>query len=122
MTAYSLTPMSTDLHELLRSRLAAIADEEEQLRRVVEILGSESRALSPSRGSGGRRRNSKGKRAARGERRSQLLAAIKESPGSSPKDLAELTGMGPTQIYGLARKLQDDGEIKKSGKGFELAD
>jgi hypothetical protein len=58
------------------------------------------------------------KRAARGERREQLLAAIKARPGARPSELAEEIGIRPTQVSVLIAKLRGERLIVKDGKGY----
>jgi len=60
------------------------------------------------------------RRAARGERREQLRAAIKASPGARPSELAEAIGIRPTQVSVLIAKLRGERLIVKRGKGYEL--
>lgn len=109
-----------DVVTLLESRLAQIAEEDVRIRRALETFDPAKPTSSSPRERRKARRKPKGRRAGHGERRAQILAAIKESPDASPRELAEATGAGTTYVYGLVRKLQDSGQIKKNGKGFEI--
>jgi hypothetical protein len=59
-------------------------------------------------------------RVARGERREQLLAAIKASPGARPSELAEEIGIRPTQVSVLIAKLRGERLLVKDGNGYAL--
>jgi predicted transcriptional regulator len=79
-------------------------------------------AASPSAAPGRRpasRRKGPG-RAARGERREQLLGAIGASPGARPSELAAAIGIRPTQVSVLIAKLRGERLIVKDGKGYAL--
>jgi hypothetical protein len=117
-----------DVRSLIRSRLAEIEAETTQLRQVAESMGagrrsrrSPSRAESPARPKrraapkrGGR------KRAARGQRREELLVAIKAGPGSRPSELARTMGVRPTQVSVLIAKARAEKLIVKRGEGYAL--
>ena len=114
--------MTTEIRNLLETRIAEIEDESCRLGRAVEALGS-----SPDRGKrsgpGGRRpskpsRRSRGKRAARGERQRQLVEAIKKMSGASPNELADSIGVSSAQVHGMLRSLEAKDRIKKKGQGF----
>jgi len=122
---------------MIESRLAEIVAETEQLERALTHLGEGSprgpgrrrgtpkttvAALAPPRRPR-RRKASKadaGKRAARGERREQFLAAIEASPGARPSELAETIGIRPTQVSVLIAKARGERLIVKRGKGYAL--
>ncbi len=130
--------MSDTIHDarrLIESRLAEIAAEAEQLERALAHLGkgsprdpgrrstSRDSTAPPPASKPRRRRTSKvgaGKRAARGERGEQLLAAIGASPGARPSELAETIGIRPTQVSVLIAKARGERLIVKSGKGYAL--
>ena len=60
------------------------------------------------------------KRAPRGQRREELLAAIEASPGSRPSELAATIGIRPTQISVLIAKARAEKLIVKRGEGYAL--
>jgi hypothetical protein len=66
------------------------------------------------------RRPKAGRRAARGQRREELLAAIRADPGARPSELAKAIGIKPTQVHGLITKARAEKLIVKKGKGYAL--
>ena len=123
-----------EARKLIESRLAEIEAETNKLERAVASLGEGS--VTPRRGRGrpkkpgasatpsrprrgpGKRRSPK--RARRGQRQAELLAAIKKMSGASAAELADAIGIGSNQVYGLIRKAEADGQIEKKGQGFAL--
>jgi hypothetical protein len=130
-----------DARRLIERRLAEIRTEASDLERALVGLadGSDPRPSGPRR----RRKPSAAKRvsaptpmptspaprrpaprprtpqrAARGERREQILATIKASPGARPSELAEEIGIRPTQVSVLIAKLRGERLIIKDGKGY----
>jgi hypothetical protein len=128
-----------DARQLIKSRLAEIEAEVRQLERAVVSMGegSEPRPRRPRRSpkragaatsapSKPKRRQAApkrdaGKRAARGRRREQLLAAIKAAPGARPSELAKSIGVRPTQVHALIARARAEKLIVKSGKGYALS-
>jgi hypothetical protein len=123
-----------DARQLIQSRLADLDAEAKQLRGALASLGEGSArkrrpgrprksapaaAAPPKRKRASRNRNS-GKRAPRGQRREQLLAAIKSNPGARPAELAKSIGVKSTQVHALIAKARADKLIVKRGKGYAL--
>jgi hypothetical protein len=126
-----------DARQLIQSRLADLDVEARQLERALVGLGEGS---GPRRRRPGRpakrvsaeasaprtpkpsasRKPGGAKRAKRGQRQEELLAAIKKMRGASPAELADAIGIGSNQAYGLIRKAEADGQIKKKGQGYAL--
>jgi hypothetical protein len=127
-----------DARKLIESRLAEIEAEARRLERAVASLGEGSGrrrrrpGRSPKRVSpvptsapskprsrlGGKRKA--GKRAARGQRRDELLAAIKATPGARPSEFAKTIGVAPPQVHALITKARAEKLIVKRGKGYAL--
>lgn len=125
---------------LIEIRLAEIQVEVDELKRA--LAGLRGGGAHPPRTDGGRRsttaptpstrsgkaasrsrqasRSKAPERAARGERREQLLATIKASPGARPSELADEIGIRPTQVSVLIAKLRGERLIVKDGKGYAL--
>jgi hypothetical protein len=119
-----------DVRQLIASRLADLDAEAKQLERVLSSLGSSSRRRPgrPRKHSDvaasaqtKRRGPRKGKRAARGQRREQLLTAVKANPGARPSELAKAIGVRPAQAHALVAKARAEKLIVKSGKGYALS-
>jgi hypothetical protein len=123
-----------DAHRLIQFRLAEIDSEADRLRRALESL---SEGSMPSRHRAGRsprraavnrskterragRKRKAGGRAARGQRREELLAAIRAAPGARPSELAKAIGIKPTQVHALITKARAEKMIVKKGRGYAL--
>lgn len=108
---------------LLQSRLEEIDIEAAKLRAALQSLGvkrtttATRRPIKPGR----RPAIRAAKRAPRGQRRKEMLAAAKNSPGATAAELGKTIGISTNQAYALARRLLKDGEVKKQGKGYRLA-
>jgi hypothetical protein len=119
-----------DAHQLIESRLAEIKTEADRLHRALENLrdGTTPTARSPRRAASApskvkRRAGGKHKargRAASGQRREELLAAIKADPGARPSELAKTIGIKPAQVHALITKARAEKLIVKKGKGYAL--
>jgi DNA-binding IclR family transcriptional regulator len=57
---------------------------------------------------------SKRHRAGRGERPEQFLKIVQESPGLTVSEVAKRIGVHPSGLYAIAKKLSDEGAVKKS--------
>jgi anti-sigma factor RsiW len=106
---------------LLEGRIKEIESEAAKLRAALESLRGGTAPLrrpgaKPKRG--GRRA---AKRAPRGQRRKEFLAAVKASPGATAADLGKTIGISTNQAYALGQRLLKDGEVKKKGKGYRSA-
>jgi transposase-like protein len=60
------------------------------------------------------------KRAPRGQRREQFIAAVGEKPGSTVAQIAKKIGTVPNPFYALARQLVKDGLIEQDGSGYRM--
>jgi hypothetical protein len=122
-----------EARQLIQSRLADLDAEAEKLKRALASLGegggrtrrpgrprksAPGGAAPPKRKRATRKR--KAARAPRGQRREQLLAAIKASPGARPSELAKAIGVKPTQIHALIAKARAEKVIVKKDNGYAL--
>jgi hypothetical protein len=113
--------------QLMQARLIEI---EGEIRRLTSALEELAPTPSPrsARGSGTRpvkrtpnaSKPRSRKRAPRGERGRQLLAAIKRMPGASPIELADALGISSSQTHVLIRKAVAKGEILARGQGYTV--
>lgn len=117
---------------LIQSRLTELDAEARDLERALTSLGEGS----PSRQRPGRpkkaaavatkakprstRKRKTAKRTPRGQRREQLLAAVKANPGARPSELARAIGISANQAHSLIAKARKDKLLVKKGKGFAL--
>lgn len=121
-----------DARQLIQSRLAEIDAEANSLERAIAGLGEGSApkrrlgrprkrvtaaALKPKRGTARKRKPA---RAPRGQRREQLLAAIKANPGARPGELARMIGAAPAQVSNLISKARAEKLIVKRAEGYAL--
>ena len=119
-----------DARNLIQSRLADLDAEAKRLERALAGLGEGSgrsrRPGRPRRSAAAtsappkpKRRGSR-KRAARGQRREELLVAIKASPGARPSELAKEMGVRSTQVSVLIAKARADKLVINKGEGYAL--
>jgi hypothetical protein len=97
---------------LLHKRLDEIRDEQRRLEQALRELGGGSKPAQ--------RRRASGKRAPRGQRKEEFLAALAGGGTLKASEIAKKLGVTPNQIYGLARQLQRDKLIRKTKTGFKL--
>lgn len=100
------------LRQLITDRLRDIESETGKLERALAEMGPKARR----RPGAGKRRA----RAKRGQRREQLLAAIKAKPGSRSGELAKEIGIPATQVAALLSKLRAEKLAVKVGRGYEI--
>ena len=120
-----LDGIQRDIHARL-DELRPLVREYEQLRQAMAALEGvpaerEPAAAKPRTASPPRR-----KRAAAGTNREQVLAAVQDHPGASAGQIAEASGVQRTVVYGVLRRLVDDGVIDKrddpeTGTGYVVA-
>ena len=124
-----MTDPIDDVRRLIESRLAEIDAESHRLERAVASMGEGRRPRrragsftgqpsNPKRRSPLKRKSAK--RATRGQRRVELLTAIKATPGARPADLAKMIGIPSTQVHALIAKARAEKPIVKRGKGYAL--
>jgi predicted Rossmann fold nucleotide-binding protein DprA/Smf involved in DNA uptake len=101
----------------IEERVREIDAERKQLETALQALTGEDGKPKPRRrASNGRRRR---KQAPRGQRRTQVMASLKKSPGLRPRDLAKKHGMASSQVSTLLKQLTEAGEVeKKDGHYF----
>lgn len=121
-----------DARALIQGRIGELREELGHLERALQQLdgveatgskapGKRRRAKGKGRPSSKGQGNRKSQRAPRGQRRKQLLDAIKAKPGSTGAELAKAIGAQSSQVYGLLSKAQAEKAIVKDGKGYRLA-
>ena len=73
-----------------------------------------------STGTGRRTRRSRGRRGG-GTRANQALELVRSTPGITIPQIAESMGIEPNYLYRVLPKLQQEGQIKRDGKGWVAA-
>lgn len=116
-----MTEVVEEVRRLIESRLREIEKEAGGLREALTSLGSGTQSGQRSKRSSGSKKPRRRKRAPRGQRRKQFLAAVKANPGSTAADLGRAIGVSTNQAYALGQRLLKEGEVRKSGKGFHVA-
>jgi hypothetical protein len=108
--------------DLLEKRLAELDAERKQVQHALSSLGTRAgrTVTRATRRSGGRRRSS-GKRARRGQREAEFLAQVKDAPGAKISEIAKTIGVAPQQLYPIARRLRDSGQVTRKGDGFHVS-
>jgi len=107
----------------IRQRLEEIEAERDQLTRALDALGDGSSSGSvgrrrgrPPGSGGGTRKRAAGKRAPRGQRRQQVIDALKGGE-LGPSAIARELGVNPTQVSGLLRTLASEGVVSRTASG-----
>ena len=109
--------------ELLEKRLAELDAERKQVQHALSSLGT-NRGRRSGAGATRRtaaRRRSGGKRARRGQREAEFLAQVESAPGAKISEIAKTIGVAPQQLYPIARRLSDSGQVRRKGDGFQVA-
>ncbi len=108
--------------KMIEARLRELDLEAKRLDRALQSLGESGPAKRRGRPRRKAATSAKGKRRApRGQRRGQFLAALEKSPGAKASEIARQLGISPNQAHTLARRLHKQKAIRKSGKGYRLA-
>jgi hypothetical protein len=117
---------------LIQARLAELEAEAKKLERALASMGEriaprrrpgrpKKAATAPAKAKPrATHKRKSAKRAPRGQRREQLLAAIKAKPGARPSELASAIGVSSNQVHGLIKAGRKDKLLVKKGKGYVL--
>lgn len=107
--------------KLIADRLREIDAEAAELERALKGMVGTSRQRSRRKAADKKRGRRKSRRLApRGQRREQLLAAVKAKPGARPAELASAIGISQSQVHGLIRKARAEKLIVKKDGGYTL--
>src|SRR3954470_9019717 len=74
---------------------------------------------APSPGKAANRRS--GSSARPGQRGEQLIELVRSRPGITIRDAGKELGVDPTGLYRVVHRLEQRGELRKNGRGLELA-
>lgn len=112
------------VRKLISERLSELETETARLELALKSIGGRdgSRPTAPKSKSKKVAAKSRRRRAQapRGQRREQLLEAIKAKPGIRPSELAAVIGISPGQVSGLLSKVRAQKLIVKKGAGYAL--
>jgi Winged helix-turn-helix DNA-binding len=96
----------------------ALAGMEQPRRRGPGRPPGSTRAAKPASGNGRRRR----RRRAGGTRGDQALEVVRQNPGISVSELGDKLGISQKNyLYRVMANLQEDGAVRKEGKGFHAS-
>jgi transposase-like protein len=115
--------MANVIHEARQGLTAALHEIEREEKRLLRALRSlEGRVPGRDRRRARARRSGprKAKRAPKGKRREQFLAAVKEQPGITVAQAAKKVGVPASQLYPVARSLHKEKAISKRGAGYRI--
>src|SRR4051812_5624545 len=110
--------------------LRPLYDEYLKLEKAQEALAGmdQPRRRGPGRPPGSTNRSSGGngrrrrRRRAGGTRGDQALSVVRQNPGITVSDLGDKLGIAQKNyLYRVMANLQEDGAVKKEGKGFHAA-
>ena len=94
--------------------LYPLVEERDRLRAALEAFEAGESEKPASRRAGRQRgRPTTSRRAGRGERRTQLLELLQAEPGLRPSQAAYRMAVNPSQIYSLARRLEEQGALER---------
>ncbi len=110
-----MTDVVDQARKTIEARLRELEDEARRLRDALTTLEVASpRPATPHHTPVNTRR------APRGQRQQQFLVAVKKNPGAPVSEIAKDIGVSPQQLYPVARRLREKGEIRKQGKGYAV--
>lgn len=116
-----MTDTLAQARQLIQQHLAELEAESGRLDKALQSLDSKPATQSSGDKLGSERSQPKvRKRAPRGKRQRDFLAAVEAKPGIRASEAAKEIGVSSNQAYALANKLRKDGEIRKRGKKYWL--
>ena|ERR1700761_6504371 len=111
-----------EVRDLLETRLEDISAEETRLRNALSQLVDPGKRAGSGLRSGKLPRSQsitpatrRRKIAPRGQRQSEVVAAINSMPGSTVAELAKMTGIAGSQVHVLVGKLVSEKKARKDG-------
>ena len=104
---------------VIEGQLHELEDEAKRLRKALASL-DHHRLRGRRRPTTTTKPRSTARRAPRGKRQQEFLAAVKKNPGAPVSQIAKDMGVAPSQLYTVARRLHEKGEILKQGNGYAV--
>jgi hypothetical protein len=107
---------------LILTRIEQIDEEADGLGRALKELGGTNSRKPAGRPSGGTpqaqtARKPRRRIAKRGQRKEEVVNALKGNPGIKPSALAKLVGIAPTQVHSILKALISGKEAVKDDDG-----
>ncbi len=108
------------VQQLMRVRIDELDQERRQLNDALSKLNGGGMAQQPARPAPKRRSAARStKRARRGQRQTEFLAALESTPGAPMAEIAKSMGVKPQLLYPIAHRLEEAGKVKKNGSGYK---
>jgi hypothetical protein len=109
-----LRPLYEEYLKLEKAQEALAGMEQPRRRGPGRPPGSTTRTRSTASGNGRRRRRRSG-----GTRADQALEVVRQNPGISVSELGDQLGIAQKNyLYRVMANLQEDGAVRKDGRGF----
>lgn len=122
-----MTDVLAQVRTAIEARLREIREETQSLQGALAQLDGGPGARRRRRTGGSRRRRAsrptgarQAARAPRGQRQQQFLDAVKKKPGAPVAEIARDMSVAPQQLYAIARRLRQRGQIRKRRKGYAV--
>jgi hypothetical protein len=113
-----LRPLYEEYQTLVKAQEALAGMEQPRRRGPGRPPGSKSTRTRSSSGNGRRRR----RRRAGGTRGDQALSVVRQNPGITVSELGDKLGIAQKNyLYRVMANLQEDGTVRKEGRGFHAA-
>jgi hypothetical protein len=113
-----LRPLYEEYLKLEKAQEALAGMEQPRRRGPGRPPGSKSTGARPASGNGRRRR----RRRSGGTRGDQALEVVRQNPGISVSELGDKLGIKQKNyLYRVMANLQEDGAVRKEGRGFHAA-
>jgi hypothetical protein len=113
-----LRPLYDEYLKLEKAQEALAGMEQPRRRGPGRPPGSKTTRTRSSSGNGRRRR----RRRAGGTRGDQALEVVRQNPGITVSELGDKLGIAQKNyLYRVMANLQEDGAVKKEGKGFHAS-
>jgi hypothetical protein len=113
-----LRPLYEEYLKLEKAQEALAGMDQPRRRGPGRPPGSTSSGARASSGNGRRRR----RRRSGGTRGDQALAVVRQNPGITVSELGDKLGISQKNyLYRVMANLQEDGAVKKDGKGFHAS-
>jgi hypothetical protein len=114
-----LRPLYEEYLKLEKAQEALAGMDQPRRRGPGRPPGSAKRATTASPSGNGRRRR---RRRSGGTRADQALEVVRQNPGITVSELGDRLGIAQKNyLYRVMANLQEDGAVRKEGKGFHAA-
>lgn len=107
---------------LLEERRGELKRELAQIEQALSGLGGRRRGPGRPRGSASKARSGKRRRGRRGGTRAEHAHKyVASHPGATASEIASSMGIKPNYVYRVMAELEQDGRVRKDGKGYHAS-